>query len=62
MHTELDMIKNRTSPSNFAFNLLNGELGNLVGRRELVAQLLPPAAQKALAQLPEKRQLFLIWG
>ena len=61
MHTELDKVfhdENKNSPSDFAFNLLDGKLGNLVGGRELVAQLLPPAAaQQALAQLPGKRQL-----
>ena len=56
MHTELDeILHDKNSPSNFAFNLLNGELGHLVGRRELVAKLLPPAAQQALAQLPGTR-------
>ena len=62
MHTELDKVfhdENKNSPSDFAFNLLDGKLGNLVGGRELVAQLLPPAAaQQALAQLPGKRQQF----
>ena len=55
-----DVNSKENSPSNLALNLLNWELGDLIGGRQLVAQLLASAAQQALAKLPGKKQFYIV--